>query len=93
MVKQKTQRLDVLMRKYLPNSEIGLLCVDVEGHELEVLRSLVLDDISPLLIVVELHDFDLSQQNQSPVFKYLTKFHYLLRAYDGVNAYFLRAKP
>lgn len=92
VIKTKTERLDVLIRRHLPDSDIHLLNVDVEGHELQVLKSLNLHEFAPYLIVVEMHDYDLSNQERSPVYLHLTRFHYFLRAYDGVNGYFVRSK-
>jgi len=91
--KHRAARLDRLISKHLGHGQaIDLLCVDVEGHEIEVLRSLDLAVISPRVILVEMHNFDLKGQKNSPVYLHLTQNGYDLKAFDGVNGYFVRGK-
>ena len=52
VIETRTVRLDTLLRKHDITS-IDLLCVDVEGAELEVLRSLDLKAFHPKVICVE----------------------------------------
>lgn len=69
-----------------------LLSVDVEGHDLEVLRSLDLGVYRPKLIVVEMHvtHFSLEILTKDKVYSYLTKQGYILVAFATMNGYFLR---
>lgn len=45
--------LDRLIEQHYPHPSIGLLSIDAEGHDLEVLRSIDLDRHRPLFILVE----------------------------------------
>lgn len=90
--KRSVVRLDELIGEHLEGQAIDLLCVDVEGHELQVLSSLDLAETSPTLILVEMHDFDLKRQKGSPVYRHLLQYGYDLKAFDGVNGYFLKGQ-
>lgn len=49
----QTQRLDDLIDEHYPHPAIGLLSVDAEGHDLQVLRSIDLGRHEPAFILVE----------------------------------------
>ena len=85
-----TRRLDSILAEYLPpRTEISLLSVDVEGHDLNVLRSIDLNRYRPKLIVVEIHHFQLADAAQHPLTRYLAEAEFQLIGYDGLNGYFL----
>ncbi|GAB3195613.1 FkbM family methyltransferase [Pontibacter aydingkolensis] len=69
--------------------KVDLLLIDVEGHDLNVLKSLDLDKYRPKLIVVEVHDFDLGSSSQHPLVNYLTNKHYKMIGYLIANGYFI----
>lgn len=84
-----TRRLDaVLDEQMAAQTEIGLLSVDVEGHDLNVLRSIDLDRFRPKLIVVEMHHLDLRRIAEHPVTRYLEARHFRQIGYDTLNGYF-----
>lgn len=56
------QRLDVLLDEYVPEGQtIDLLSVDVEGFELNVLRSSNWEKYRPLVVALEVLEYDLGQ--------------------------------
>jgi FkbM family methyltransferase len=86
----RTRTLDSVLQEHLkPGEQIDLLSVDVEGHDLNVLRSIDLDQFRPKLIVVEMHQLDLEQVTEHPVTRHLAKQGYRQIAYDSLNGYFV----
>ena len=87
--KINTDTLDniVLNSKY-KNHTFDLLSIDVEGHELDVLKGFDLDKYSPKVIVVEYLDLNVSKLEiknlsienvlSSEIYKYLISKNYIL---------------
>ncbi len=69
---------------------VDLLTVDVEGHDLAVLRSLDFDRYRPLLIAVELHQPTLTAVRQDPLFRFLTEKDYDIVNWTGLTILFKR---
>ena len=74
-------------------SRFDLLCVDVEGHDLEVLDSLDFNRYRPRIICVEIHGFTLDRPNESGVYTFLVGKGYELIGYLAWNGYFRDAVP
>ncbi|MEP7149353.1 MAG: FkbM family methyltransferase [Acidobacteriota bacterium] len=68
--------------------DIDLLSIDVEGHDLQVLRGLDLTKYRPKLIIIEIHD--LANVEGSPIYVYLTEHGYELKAFAILSAFFVR---
>lgn len=69
---------------------IDLLCIDVEGHDFQVLKSLDLKKYRPKLIVIEmLTSLDFDNLQDSPIYSYLKENNYKLIGYLVVNGYFM----
>jgi len=86
----RTRTLDSVLKDTLePGTEIGLLSVDVEGHDLNVLRSVDLDLFRPRLIVVEVHHFEMHKMTSDPVTVYLESCGFKQVGYDTLNGYFV----
>lgn len=81
-------RLCDLLEEHKIPSQFELLSVDVEGHELEVLDSLDFIQFSPKVIVIEMHDFDISSPANNPVYDRLTTEGYQMTAYVGPSGFF-----
>jgi hypothetical protein len=82
--------LDSVLREHLPaGTQIDLLSVDVEGHDLNVLRSLDLDTYRPKLIVVEMHHVDLHRSAENPITRYLQERGFRQVGYDTLSGYFV----
>lgn len=92
----RTRRLDALLQEHLPPGQaIDLLSIDVEGHDLQVLRSIDLQRYRPRLLLVEIHQLDLQRVAEQPVVRHLAAEGYRLIGYDSLNAWFVdrRAPP
>ena len=87
--KMKTQTLDQIIEKnQLDSKKINFLTIDVEGHELEVLKGFNINKYKPDIIVVEFLDLSLEKleiQNlniknviNSDIYKFLTNNKYSL---------------
>ena len=89
----KTRTLgSVLTENLAPRTDIDLLSVDVEGHDLNVLRSIDLDVFRPKLIVVEMHHLQLHLIKENPVTCYLEAQGFRQIGYDTLNGYFVDAR-
>lgn len=85
-----TRTLDSVLKENLqPGTEIDLLSVDVEGHDLNVLQSVNLDVFRPKLIVVEMHHLDMQRTEDNPITRYLQKQEFRQIGYDTLNGYFV----
>src|ERR1700736_5857870 len=78
--------LDDILEKHDAPSAFELLSVDVEGAELEVLRSCDLTRWRPRIIIAE----DNSVSGDVPVGGYLRRFGYHLACRTGVNDWYVR---
>ncbi len=84
--------LNDILAKHLPaNQHIDLLNVDVEGLDVEILKSLDWQKYVPQVIVVEDHHFTLATPNQSPVYQLLVGQNYRLQALLNFSLVFVRA--
>ena len=68
--------------------DFDLLCIDVEGHDFEVLSSLNLNIYRPKLIVIEMFEFDFLNPSSSTIYEYLKVNNYKMIGYAVVNGYF-----
>ncbi len=66
---------------------IDLLTIDVEGHDLHVLKGLDLSKYRPKVIIIEIHELDSVKDNE--IYKYLSENGYLLKAFAILSAYFV----
>lgn len=89
----RARRLDSILEQSLPpDVEIGLLSIDVEGHDLNVLQSIDLNRFRPKLIVVEIHDYEFNASDKPPITTHLESNGYSQVGYDSLNGYFLDAR-
>ncbi|NNC88895.1 MAG: FkbM family methyltransferase, partial [Akkermansiaceae bacterium] len=70
--------------------DFELLSVDVEGHDLEVMRSLDFHIYRPQVVVCEIHGFDLLHPERSEIYRLLVEAGYTLKGYASFNAFFVR---
>lgn len=87
-VKVQTKTLDEILIGLKPSSKIDFISVDVEGHELDVLRGFSLDRWTPTVILVE----DNSNFEDAAVSNYLSKFGYFRFKRTGVNDWYAHEK-
>ena len=82
--------LEMLFDKYLPpNQIIDLLSIDVEGLDLEVLKSNNWIKYKPNLILVEILSSDLIHSLKSPISSYLMELGYMIY-FKTVNTVFFK---
>lgn len=68
---------------------IDLLCIDVEGHDYEVLESISLEKYVPKIIIIEMHNCDLDSIKEHKIYQYLELNGYYLEGYLFWNGYFI----
>jgi len=76
------------MLTYLKKTVIDFLSVDVEGADLEALKSNDWKKYQPRIVVVESLDFIPDKAHSYPLYTYLTKKGYRLVANTKVNLIF-----
>ena len=91
--KMRTITLDSILssqrdRQSSPVHKIDLLCIDVEGHDLNVLKSINLKQYKPHLIVIEMHGFNKDRPEDSEIYKYMKEQDYNLAGYHIINGFF-----
>lgn len=85
----KTAPLTTLLQKYSIPQRFEFLNIDVEGHELSVLKSLDLNLFRPRLILVEIHNLQFECIQENPIVCYLKQWNYQLSSYAIMNGYFV----
>jgi len=80
--------LEEIFDRYLDNRKIDLLCVDVEHHDLQVLKGNNFDKYRPRIICVEF-DGSLGQLADSALNIFLTGVNYEVLAFCSPNAYYI----
>jgi FkbM family methyltransferase len=83
-----TVLLSNILDSFSAPKDFDLLCIDVEGHDFEVLSSLNLSVYRPKVIIIEMHGFDLLNPSSSKVYQYLRTNDYRMIGYAVMNGYF-----
>lgn len=72
--------LETILNQHVkPEQVIDVLSVDVEGFDLDVLKSNDWRKFRPKVIVVEAHDFNLEKMNEHPIYQFLHEKGYALK--------------
>ena len=82
----KTQKLCEVLKKYSPEREIDLMSIDVEGYELDVLKSNNWDKFKPKIIIIEIHNMNFNNPKDNVIHSYLDKLGYKLFARTPYNS-------
>jgi FkbM family methyltransferase len=69
--------------------DVDLLLIDVEGHDLNVLKSIDFNKYRPKLIVVEVFIYDMAKVNENELVRYMQSMGYTMYGYLIANAYFV----
>ncbi len=85
----QTVTLDHLFVTHQVPERFELLCIDVEGHDYEVLISFDIRRYRPRLIVIEMHGFELQNPDENQIVGYLNQNGYALTGYAIMNGYFI----
>lgn len=87
----KPQRLSAVLDRSVPcGMEIGMMSIDVEGHELHVLQSNDWEKYRPHIIVLELLDTPLCKLEEHPVSLFLRTQGYTPSSFLRRSAFFTR---
>ncbi len=82
-----TTTVNTLRQTHLAGREIHLLCVDVEGEDLHVLRGADLPQMQPGVILVETKHCSLHRPMEHEIVSYLTGLGYRLIAKSPLDAF------
>lgn len=86
--------LAAILDEYVPKRQkIDLLSVDVEGMDLEVLKSNDWKKYAPQVVICEDLEFDVENGGKSPVVKYLKTKGYRLTAKTPYSLVFVKKTP
>ena len=89
--KTKSTTLDnVISATKYAKTEIDFLSIDVEGHELPVLRSLDFEMYKPKVVVVELHAERIEEILKSELYKFMRGKRYSLYSWIPLSLLFVR---
>ena len=77
-IKIKKEKLNTLLKKYNCPNNFDLLNIDVEGHEIEVIKGLDFRIYKPKIITIEIHAKKNEDIFKSNVYKFLKKKNYEL---------------
>ncbi|MCU0354919.1 MAG: FkbM family methyltransferase [Cytophagales bacterium] len=88
--KMVAQTLTEILDTLNAPSAFDLLTIDVEGFDFAVLQSLDFERYQPRLIVLEADDFDVTQPQTEPIYRFLTEKGYQFRGCLLTNVYFMR---
>lgn len=88
----ETQTLDSLLEKKLPkDQEIDFLTIDVEGLDLQVLKSINLEKYKPAIILVEILGSVFEELLESEIYQYMKDNNYQIHA-KCLNTVFFKRK-
>lgn len=86
----RAQKLSSILEKKLPEQEkIDFLSIDVEGLDLEVLKSNDWERYRPKILLVEVLDFDPSNMEANKTISYLDKVGYRFLAKTNNTVFFI----
>jgi hypothetical protein len=87
-VKVKIESLENICEKYSKDKDIDFISIDVEGFEIEVLKSNNWNKFKPTLIILESNG---SIKNSNVIYEhidFLRPFGYKLEYFNGLNSFF-----
>ncbi len=76
-VKTRSEKLSTVLDKNLPNNQIiNFMSIDVEGHEIEILKSNNWEKYRPMVLLVEIEGKTVQETLQSEVLQYIESLNY-----------------
>lgn len=88
--KLKTIKLSTVLENCLPlNQSITFMSIDVEGHDLAVLKSNDFTKYRPIIVLVEIHNVNIEIIFKNPIYIFMKANGYSLVNYATMNAYFM----
>lgn len=91
ILNRKTNTLESILSRY-EIDKIDLLCVDVEGHDFNVLKGLNLEKYQPTMILVESGNESIQSIYNTQIYKLLTSYNYALYSVDPQNNYYIKKR-
>lgn len=88
-VKVQVDRLDSILGKYALNKKIDFMNIDVEWHEMNVLKSNDWNKFRPRVLLVEILDFDLETIQSNPIHAFLKQIGYKFEAKTPRTCFYL----
>jgi FkbM family methyltransferase len=95
VIKVKSTTVNNIMEKYFGGISPKFISVDIEGNDLEIIKSIDLDKYRPLVIVVETIEYRPYlpiNVKKYEVIEYLKTKDYIEYAFTGINSIFIDAK-
>lgn len=95
VIKVKSVTVNQIIEKYFGGISPNFISIDIEGKDLEVIKSIDLDKYRPLVIIVETIEYrpHLSINiKKREVLEYLITKDYVEYAFTGINSIFIDAK-
>lgn len=89
-VRLSPKTLTTILHEANAPCEFELLCIDVEEHDLNVLKSLDFNKYRPRLVVVEDETFEINACDQNEIYKHMVTQGYRCEGYLLKNLYFIR---
>jgi FkbM family methyltransferase len=93
-VKIETISVEDIFMKYF-NGAPTILNVDIEGKDLEILKSIDFDKYRPLIIIVEMIEYDTTLvvgKKDTEILEFMESKDYVEYAFTGINSIFLDKK-
>ncbi|MBN8218020.1 MAG: FkbM family methyltransferase [Spirochaetes bacterium] len=88
-----TEPLSTLLDRLAPGRAIDFLSVDVEGMDLEVLKTLDFPRQAPRLLAIEIHGLDVQDLRASPSAAWLLDRGYRMEAWLGPTVFWRKTSP
>lgn len=95
VIKVKSNTVNNIIERYFGGISPTFISLDIEGHDLEVIKSMDLEKYRPLIIIVETIEYrpylPINVKNED-VGNYLKNKDYVEYAFTGINSIFIDAK-
>lgn len=83
--------LESILENHAKGKTIDFLKIDVEGNELDVLKSFDIEKWSPRVLVAEVVAHCKENAVSEPITKYLEDFGYEMTLFDGINCFYAKS--
>ena len=81
---------EIVKNSKFNGKEIDLLNIDIEGNDLDALKSLDIVKHNPKIIIIESHCVEINDIINSPIYLYLSKNNYFLRSWCFYSLIFVK---
>ncbi len=85
----QTKKLSQILDEYLKNREIDFLSVDVEGMDLQVLKSNNWNKYRPKVVVLEFEASQIQSFKENEIYHFLSNQDYTFYCFSPVNVFFV----